>query len=65
MTTESAFVIRMRELHMAREQATSLSEKIRLDEEMAELIMAHSRGEPIQAVKVPRDVKLAQTGESE
>lgn len=62
--SESTFVLRMRELHMAREQATSLSEKVRLDEEMAALIRANSRGEPIEPVKAPHDYKQAQTGES-
>lgn len=62
--TDSPFVLRMRALHQAREQASSLSEKIRLDEEIGQLMSAHARGETIEPVEAPADFKQAQANDN-
>lgn len=60
---DSPFVLRMRALHLEREQATSLSEKIRIDEEIAAVIRANHRGKPIEPVEGPADFKQAQAND--
>lgn len=62
--TDSPFVQRMRQLDEERRQATSLSDRIRIDEAMADLIRANHLGIEIEPLIEPFDAKMAQTGES-
>lgn len=63
--TDTPFVQRMKAIDAARLAAKDLSEKIRLDREMADLIAANARGETIPPLEEPFDAKMAQTGERE
>lgn len=63
--SDSPFVQRMRALDAERLAATSLSEKIRIDHEMAELLAANARGETIQPLEQPFDSKMAQAGDEQ
>jgi hypothetical protein len=63
--TDSPFVQRMKQLDQARQAATSLSEKVRIGEEIAALLKANHLGEPIEIPTLPSDFKLAQAGDRE
>lgn len=60
---DSSFVQRMRQLDAERRVATGLSEKIRIDQEMADLIRANARGETIPPLEESFDAKLAQAND--
>lgn len=61
--TDSPFVQRMRQLDAERRVATGLSEKIRIDQEMADLLHANARGETILPLEQPFDAKQAQAND--
>lgn len=63
--TDTPFVQRMRAFDAARRAASALSEKIRIDEAMADLIRSNDRGETIPPLEEPVDYKLAQAGDRE
>jgi hypothetical protein len=62
--TDSPFVRRMKELDAARQATTSLSEKARIGQQIADLIAANHRGEPIE-IEAEFDPKMRQANDGE
>lgn len=61
----SEFVQRMRELMDQRAQATTAEDRVKAEDEIAELLRAQSRGERVRPPRREFDARQAQTGERE